>query len=119
VRLVRWLFFTSRTDFVDNLQHPYVGSIPEIDEIFPPRPPPLKRVPPEDPQAKAVPVATGAGFFTPDTGYAGNLFRAWKPDMGQPQPFRMDPPQGGPRDSMYFCPSLKSSEISHYPEQSF
>ena len=76
-----------------------IGSIPEIDEIFPPRPPPVRRAPPEDPQSKAVPTATGAGFFTPDTGNAGNLFRAWKPDLAQPQPFRMAPP--GPRDSMY------------------
>ena len=72
------------------------GSVPDIDEIFPPRPPPVKRAPPEDVQTKtAAPVATGAGFFTPDTGNGGNLFRTWKPDVSQPQPFRM-----APRDSM-------------------
>jgi anaphase-promoting complex subunit 3 len=27
------------------------------------------------------------------------LFRTWKPDIVQPQPFRMNPPPG-PRDSM-------------------
>lgn len=75
------------------------GSIPEIDEIFPPRPSPVKRAPTEEAQAKIVPVATGAGFFTPDTGNAGNLLRTWKPDIAQPQPFRMNPPSG-PRDSM-------------------
>jgi anaphase-promoting complex subunit 3 len=52
-----------------------LGSIPEIDELFPPRPPPTKRTPPEDPQPKPTgPIASGAGFFTPDTGNAGNLF---------------------------------------------
>lgn len=78
--------------------HSFVGSIPEIDEIFPPRPPPVKRLPPEEAQAKSVPIASGAGFFTPDAGNAGNLFRTWKPDISQPQPFRMAPP--GPRDSL-------------------
>ena len=74
------------------------GSVPDIDEIFPPRPPPVKRAPPEDVPAKtAAPAATGAGFFTPDTGSGGNLFRSWKPDISQPQPFRMAP---APRDSM-------------------
>lgn len=73
------------------------GSVPDIDEIFPPRPTPVKRTPPEDNQIKAAPVATGAGFFTPDTGNGGNLFRSWKPDISQPQPFRMAPV---PRDSM-------------------
>jgi anaphase-promoting complex subunit 3 len=76
-----------------------VGSIPEVDEIFPPRPPPVKRTPTDDSQTKTVPIATGSGFFTPDTGNTGNLFRTWKPDIVQPQPFRMNPPQG-PRDSM-------------------
>jgi anaphase-promoting complex subunit 3 len=75
------------------------GAAPEIDEIFPPRPPPIKRTPPEDVQPKSVPVATGAGFFTPDAGNGGNLFRTWKPDITHPQPFRMAPPPG-PRDSM-------------------
>lgn len=74
-----------------------LGSVPDIDVIFPPRPPPVKRAPPEDVQIKTAPVATGAGFFTPDTGSSGNLFRAWKPDISQPQPFRM---ASGPRDSV-------------------
>jgi len=77
-----------------------LGSIPEIDELFPPRPTPVKRTPPDDTQGKPVPVATGAGFFTPDAGNGGNLFRAWKADPPQPQPFRIDPP-AGLRDSMY------------------
>ncbi|KAF8810137.1 TPR-like protein [Phlegmacium glaucopus] len=84
-----------------------LGSVPDVDEIFPPRPPPVKRAPPpEDVQIKAVPVATGAGFFTPDTGNGGNLFRPWKPEILQPQPFRMAP---GPRDS------IATNESSFYP----
>ncbi|KAJ6496520.1 hypothetical protein C8R47DRAFT_1114393 [Mycena vitilis] len=80
-----------------------VGSIPEIDDIFPPRPPPIKRTPPEDPQPKSIiPVASGAGFFTPDTGNAGNLFRPT-----HPLPFRMG--TAGPSDSM------TNSDISFYP----
>jgi anaphase-promoting complex subunit 3 len=69
------------------------GSVPEIDDLFPPRPPPIKRTPPEDSQPKPIiPVASGAGFFTPDTGSAGNLFRPT-----HPLPFRMGPV--GPSDS--------------------
>jgi anaphase-promoting complex subunit 3 len=60
----------------------------------------VKRAPPpEESQPKVGPTTTGAGFFTPDTGNAGNLFRGWKPELNQPQPFRMGPP-AGPRDSM-------------------
>ncbi|KAG5647154.1 hypothetical protein DXG03_001109 [Asterophora parasitica] len=87
-----------------------LGSIPEIDEIFPPVPLPVKRAPPEDAQGKTVPVASGAGFFTPDPanlgGGGGNLFRAWKPE--QPQPFRI----AGPRDSL-------ATNDSFYPDNSF
>ncbi|GLB35381.1 putative anaphase-promoting complex, cyclosome, subunit 3 [Lyophyllum shimeji] len=89
-----------------------LGSIPEIDEIFPPRPPPVKRQPPEDVQGKSLPVATGAGFFTPDPANAGNMFRTWKPDLVQPQPFRMGPPLG-PRDS------IATNDTSFYPDNSF
>ncbi|KAF8061558.1 hypothetical protein FPV67DRAFT_1783469 [Lyophyllum atratum] len=89
-----------------------LGSIPQIDEIYPPRPPPVKRAPPEDIQGKSVPVATGAGFFTPDPGNAGNMFRTWKPDLSQPQPFRMGPPLG-PRDS------IATNDSSFYLENSF
>ncbi|TFK42994.1 hypothetical protein BDQ12DRAFT_677146 [Crucibulum laeve] len=88
-----------------------LGSVPEIDEIFPPRPVPLKRGPPEEVPVKSIPVATGAGFFTPDTGNAGNLFRSWKPDISQPQPFRMAPPLG-PRDSI-------ATNDSFNPDNSF
>ncbi|KAJ7738514.1 hypothetical protein DFH07DRAFT_841056 [Mycena maculata] len=80
-----------------------IGSVPEIDEIFPPRPLPTKWTPPEDSQPKPiVPVASGAGFFTPDTGNAGNLFRPT-----HPLPFRMGPP--GPSDS------VAPSDLSLYP----
>ncbi|KAF7295067.1 TPR-REGION domain-containing protein [Mycena indigotica] len=77
-----------------------VGTVPEIEEIFPPRPVPTKRGPSEDPQPKpVVPVASGAGFFTPDTANSGSLFRPL-----QPMPFRM-PPLGN-----------ESIEISFYPQ---
>lgn len=79
-----------------------IGSIPEIDEIFPPRPPPIKKIAPDEIPGKTVPVATGAGFFTPDAGNGGNLFRTWKPDLSHPQSFRIGLPSAGPRESMYF-----------------
>lgn len=76
------------------------GSIPEVDDLFPPRPPPAKRLPPEDPHIKAsVPTATGAGFFTPDTGNAGNRFRGLRPEPPTLQAFRMAPPPN-PRNPM-------------------
>ncbi|KAF8892565.1 hypothetical protein BD779DRAFT_1509674 [Infundibulicybe gibba] len=91
-----------------------LGSIPEIDELFPPRPPPVRKAPPEDPQAKTAPTATGANFFTPDAG--SNGFRGWKPDPSQPQPFRMPLP-AGPRDSITpndsFPPNEHSFQQTH------
>ena len=76
------------------------GSIPEIDDLFPPRPPPIKRPPPEDHHIKAsVPTATGASFFTPDTGNAGNQFRGLRPEPPKLRVFRMAPPVN-PRGSM-------------------
>ncbi|KII88979.1 hypothetical protein PLICRDRAFT_108812 [Plicaturopsis crispa FD-325 SS-3] len=87
-----------------------LGSVPDIDELFPPRPPPTKRQPPEDSQPKVYPVATGAGLFTPDSGNSGNLFRAWKPEPGLPQPFRMGPPPA-PRDS------IATNDSSFYPPE--
>ncbi|KAF9036594.1 hypothetical protein BJ165DRAFT_1504550 [Panaeolus papilionaceus] len=89
-----------------------LGTAPAIDEIFPPRPPPVKRSPPEEMQTKSIPTATGAGFFTPDAGGGGNLFRAWKPEISQPQPFRMAPPPA-PRDS------IATNDSSFYPDNSF
>ncbi|KAG6919963.1 hypothetical protein DXG01_013312 [Tephrocybe rancida] len=90
-----------------------LGSIPDIDAIFPPRPLPIKRAPPDDAPGKPVPIASGAGFFTPDTGIPGNLFHSWKPDLSQPQPFRMAPPRL-PRDAVDspFLPDF-SSQQSH------
>ncbi|KAF9566247.1 TPR-like protein [Agrocybe pediades] len=85
-----------------------LGTVPDVDEIFPPRPPPVRRAPPEDIPTRSAPVATGAGFFTPDTGNGGNLFRSWKPEISQPQPFRMAPPLN-PRDS------IASNDLSFYP----
>ncbi|KAJ7098078.1 hypothetical protein B0H15DRAFT_823995 [Mycena belliarum] len=94
-----------------------IGSIPEIDEIFPPRLPPVKRVPPEDSQPKPiVPVASGAGFFTPDTGNAGNLFRPT-----HPLPFRMGlagPSDSiGPNDSSIYSPDINFQQV-HPPARS-
>ncbi|KAI0303421.1 hypothetical protein B0F90DRAFT_1370535 [Multifurca ochricompacta] len=78
-----------------------LGSVPEIEELFPSRPPPIKRTSPDEqlttrPTQPPVPTATGAGFFTPDTGNAGNLFR--KPEPVNALPVRMG--RLGPRDSM-------------------
>ncbi|KAJ3568883.1 hypothetical protein NP233_g5422 [Leucocoprinus birnbaumii] len=89
-----------------------LGSFPEIDEIFPPRPAPVKATPQNEGPSKPKPTSTGVGFFTPDGGGAGNLFKAWKPE-GQPQAFRIGLPHG-PRDS------LATNESSFYPlENSF
>ena|ERR1700722_14933133 len=68
------------------------GSIPAIDEIFPPRPPPTRRAPLEDPPVKIAPTTTGAGFFSPDVGNTGNLLRTSKSDTTSAQPSRMGPP---------------------------
>ena len=73
------------------------GSVPEIEELFPSRPPPIKRTSPDEQLITKTtqpprPTATGAGFFTPDTGNAGNLFR-------RQEPVRMG--RLGPRDSMW------------------
>lgn len=76
-----------------------LGSIPEIDELFPPRPPSIKRAAPDEPQVRPVPMTTGVGFFTPDTGNTGHVFRGWKAEPAAPQAFRMALPLG-PRDSM-------------------
>lgn len=72
------------------------GTAPEVDEIFPPRPLPVKRAAPEEPppiKGQPGPTTTGAGFFTPDA--AQNNLRVRK---NAPQPFRMEAPPG-PRDS--------------------
>ena len=77
------------------------GNVPEIEELFPSRPLPVKRTPHDEPPPAfkmppppQAPVASGAGLFTPDAGTSnggmGNLFR--KHDV---KPLRL-----GPRDSM-------------------
>ncbi|KAJ4488005.1 hypothetical protein J3R30DRAFT_3432763 [Lentinula aciculospora] len=77
-----------------------LGSLTDIDELFPPLPDPIKHLSPDDePSKPSGPIATGAGFFTPDAGNAGNLLRGLKPDANQIQPFRMPFPPG-PRDSL-------------------
>ncbi|KNZ75458.1 Protein bimA [Termitomyces sp. J132] len=87
-----------------------LGLIPDIDIILPPRPLPIKRAPPDETTGKVVHPIADPGFFTPDAGSSGNLFRTWKPDL-QPQPFRMGPPPG-PRDSI-------ATNESIYPDHSF
>ncbi|KAF9533502.1 hypothetical protein CPB83DRAFT_889998 [Crepidotus variabilis] len=87
-----------------------LGATPEIDVLFPSRLPPIKKAPPEEVQSK--PTTTGVGFFTPEASNGGNLFRSFKPDLQQPQPFQMAPPPG-PRDS------IGTNDSSFYPDNSF
>ncbi|KAI0290448.1 TPR-like protein [Russula brevipes] len=91
-----------------------LGSVPEIEELFPSRPPPIKRNSPEEQLTKKAtqpprPTATGVGFFTPDTGNAGNLFR--RPEPVNVLPVRMG--RLGPRDSMF-----AEDTVSNLPEMS-
>ncbi|KAI1787926.1 protein prenylyltransferase [Ganoderma leucocontextum] len=84
-----------------------VGDIPPIETLFPSRPAPILQKSGEaGPSKPVIPVATGAGFFTPDAGSGGNLFRGWKPEM------RMDV-LVGPRDS------IATTDSSFYGEPSF
>ncbi|KAH7924550.1 TPR-like protein [Leucogyrophana mollusca] len=88
-----------------------LGCAPEVDQIFPPRPVPVKQTAPEEvPPIKLIsgPSATGAGFFTPDVGTNNNIFRGRK---NAPQAFRMDPPPG-PRDSIATNDSFFPTENS-------
>ncbi|KAI5123272.1 hypothetical protein M0805_009294 [Coniferiporia weirii] len=94
------------------------GSFPEIEEVFPSRPHPVKQGQ-EEFYANAAssskhtvaprPAATGSGFFTP-TANDQNAFRGWRPDPAPPQPFRMGMPPGG-RDSI-------ATNESFYPDTS-
>ncbi|KAI0670581.1 protein prenylyltransferase [Trametes maxima] len=84
-----------------------IGDIPPIDTLFPPRAQPVLGRPGESGPSKSIPVATGAGFFTPEAGSAGNLFRDWKPGLKA-----MDAP-AGPRDS------IATTDSSFYGEPSF
>ncbi|KAI0361880.1 protein prenylyltransferase [Trametes cingulata] len=84
-----------------------IGDIPPIENLFPPRPPPVLQKPGEEGPSRPIPVATGAGFFTPDAGNAGNLFRNWKPGL------RATDAPAGPRDS------IATSDSSFYGEPSF
>ncbi|KAJ3998208.1 hypothetical protein F5050DRAFT_1872567 [Lentinula boryana] len=78
-----------------------LGSLPDIDDLFPPLPDPNKHPshPNDELNKNSGPSATGAGFFTPEAGNAGNLFRGLKLDANQIQPFRMPHPPGH-RDSL-------------------
>lgn len=86
----------------------YIGTLPEIDELFPPQPLPVKATPQADVTLKSKPTSTGVGFFTPDGGGGGggggggNFLKTWKLE-GQMQSFKMGLPHG--RESMYVEPS--------------
>ncbi|KAK0210591.1 hypothetical protein DFS33DRAFT_1294196 [Desarmillaria ectypa] len=72
-----------------------LGVVPDIDQLFPPRPIPTRRALQEEqiPPKASIPVTTGAAFFTPEATNTGNLFRPWKPvPILQTQLFRMSPP---------------------------
>lgn len=89
-----------------------LGTAPDVDEIFPMRPTPVKQGAPEEPPpAKALsgPTATGVGFFTPDITANTTLFRGRK---NVPQAFRMDPPLD-PHDS------IATNEPFFHTENSF
>ncbi|KAL4251628.1 Tetratricopeptide-like helical domain superfamily protein [Abortiporus biennis] len=75
-----------------------LGDIPEIDEIYPPRPVVTNSMMSSTSQTQ-VPIATGAGFFTPVASGSGNLF--------------FNPIPAGPRDS------IGTVDSSFYPEDSF
>ncbi|GJE86877.1 ANAPC3 and TPR domain-containing protein [Phanerochaete sordida] len=81
-----------------------LGHVPEVDLIFPPRPPPRRPAPGEETLFR--PTVTGAGFFTPAAGSNGNLFRFWQPDTTHARP-------SGPRDS------LSTVDSSFFAEDSF
>ncbi|OAX35569.1 TPR-like protein [Rhizopogon vinicolor AM-OR11-026] len=86
-----------------------LGTAPEIDEIFPVRPTPVKQGPQEEPpslKTLSSQTATGAGFFTPDVTVNPTLFRGRKT-----QAFRMDPPPD-PRDSIAASESFIQTENS-------
>lgn len=69
-----------------------LGAIPDIDTLFPHRPRPTRRLPPEETFPKSsFPIATGAAFFTPDSGHSGNLFRPWDASAA-PLPSRLGLP---------------------------
>ncbi|KAG6821088.1 hypothetical protein H0H93_007247 [Arthromyces matolae] len=86
-----------------------LGSMPDIDTLLPPRPLPVKRTAPDDIAGKLAPAASGTGLLNPDAGTSGNL--TWRPDISQPQPFRIVPPLA-PRDSV-------ATNDSFYPDHSF
>ncbi|KAL4067664.1 TPR-like protein [Scleroderma citrinum] len=87
-----------------------LGTAPEVDEIFPPRPLPVKQSAPEEPppvRAQPGPTTSGAGFFTPDAAQNNHL-RTRKNVL---QPFRMEAPPG-PRDSLATNDSFFRTENS-------
>ncbi|KAF6764771.1 hypothetical protein DFP72DRAFT_869216 [Ephemerocybe angulata] len=112
---VRLAFTSRRVTLSSFIVLDTAGRIPDIDQLFPPKPVPVKRGPVQidDTTTRNVPMATGAGFFTPDAsgpvGRGGNLFGGWRPDAVQPQPFRLGAVEF-PRDSI---------DTSFLPDNSF
>lgn len=87
-----------------------LGTAPEVDQIFPPKPIPTKRTAPAEPPPIKVqpgPTAAGAELFFPDTGQS-ILLRTRK---NVPQPLRMELPNG-PRDSIAASDSFFPTENS-------
>ncbi|KAI6109773.1 TPR-like protein [Pisolithus sp. B1] len=87
-----------------------LGTAPEVDEIFPPKPIPTRRTAPEEPPPIRVqpgPTATATAPFVPDAGQ-NNLLRARK---NVPQPFRMEL-SDGPRDPLAANDSFFPTENS-------
>jgi anaphase-promoting complex subunit 3 len=71
-----------------------VGAVPEnIDEILPPRALPTLPIGSDIGPSGSGPVATGAGFFTPETGGGGPPIRSVKQDLRM-QALRLEPSTG-------------------------
>ncbi|KAH9946284.1 protein prenylyltransferase [Epithele typhae] len=78
-----------------------IGDVPPVDNILPERSIPTSLNFGQGESSKSIPVATGAGFFTPEAG-SSNFFNDWMP--GQ---------LAGPRDS------IATNDSSFYGEPSF
>ena len=97
------------------------GSFPEIGELFPSRPPPVKQGPEsflanvasssKQPMLPVGPAASGSGFFTPAPNNQ-NGFLGWRPDPVPNQPFRTGFVPGG-RDSMSVVAYIELSALSN------
>ena len=75
--------------------HVRTGDLPTIEELMPTWAMPVMGKTGHEGTSKSIPVATGAGFFTPEASSGGNVFHDPKPElrMGALAP-------ADPRDSM-------------------